>query len=59
MNFTNDQKWLISAALTDKIDQWEVDKKQAENYPSLYRQFDRQIKEAEAIIEKLDEEVEE
>ena len=59
MNFTNDQKWLISAALTDKIDQWELCKKQAENYPSLAQKFQEQIDEAEAIIEKLDEEVEE
>ena len=58
MTLTNDQKWLIAATLNEKIELWEKCRQEVEQYPRLAHQFGKQIAEAEEIIEKLDEEVE-
>lgn len=59
MTLTNDQKFLIRSALFEKIDLWEKCEKEAKDlYPRLAKQFARQIEQAEEIIDKLEEEVE-
>jgi hypothetical protein len=59
MTLTNDQKFLIRSALFEKIDLWEKCQHEAKDlYPRLAKQFARQVSEAEAIIDKLEEEVE-
>lgn len=56
MTLTNDEKYLIIAALNDKIKIWENARNETQDYPRLSQQFQKQIDEADRLIEKIDEE---
>lgn len=51
---TSSQKYMITSALDDKIALWIESEKQAVGWDRLQKQFRRQIKEAEQIIELLE-----
>lgn len=58
-NLTADQRHLICTALKITCGQWEKDKKAAHGWDRLERQFQRQIDEAEEVIDLLENDDEE